>query len=214
MSDRIPRTPPDALPITDEALAAITVGAPARLDGPVVLAPPDPAWPAFSEAEAAAIRVALGSRVVLLEHCGSTSVPGLPAKPIIDMVLEVPDAADEPAYVPDLEAAGWVLRIREPDWYEHRLFKGPRVSVNLHVFSAGCPETRRMLAFRDHLRADDADRALYRRTKEALAARTWRYVQHYADAKSTVVAEIMVRAMERADAARAGTATNQDPSDP
>ena len=81
-----------------------------------------------------------------------------------------------------------MLRVREPDWFEHRLFKGPRVNINLHVFSAGCEETRRMLAFRDHLRTDAVDRALYQRTKEELAARTWRHVQHYADAKSTVVA--------------------------
>ncbi len=110
------------------------------------------------------------------------------------MVLEVPDSADEPAYVPDLEAAGYVLRIREPEWFEHRLFKGPDVNVNLHVFSDGCAETRRMLAFRDHLPRDDADRELYQRTKRDLARRTWKYVQHYADAKSEVVADIMARA--------------------
>jgi GrpB-like predicted nucleotidyltransferase (UPF0157 family) len=202
MSDRIPRTPTDAPPITDEALAAITVGSPVRVDGPIHLAPPDPAWPAAFDTEAATIRAALGARVLLLEHCGSTSVPGLPAKPIIDMVMEVADTADEPAYVPDMEAAGWVLRIREREWYQHRLFKGPRANVNLHVFSAGCPETRRMLAFRDHLRVDEADRERYRLTKEELAARTWRYVQHYADAKSAVVAEIMGRAMARADTPR------------
>ena len=202
MSDHIPRTQLDATLVTDEALAAITIGAPVRIDGPIVLALPDPAWPRTYATEAAAVRAILGERVVLLEHCGSTSVPGLPAKPIIDIVLEVVDSADEPAYVPDMEAAGYVLRIREPDWYEHRLFKGPRVNVNLHVFSAGCPKTRRMLAFRDHLRTDEADRELYRRTKQELAERDWRYVQHYADAKSAVVAEIMVRAMARAGAAQ------------
>src|SRR5438132_1215336 len=84
------------------------------------------------------IRSALGDRVVRLEHGGSTSVPGLPAKPIVDIVLEVPDSSDEPAYVPELEAAGYVLRIRERVWFEHRLFKGPDTNINLHVFSAGC----------------------------------------------------------------------------
>ena len=124
-------------------------------------------------------------------------MPGLAAKPRIDIVLEVADTTDEPAYVPDLEAAGYLLRVREPDWFEHRMFKGPTADINLHVFSAGCEETRRMLAFRDHLRSDHADLALYQRTKEALAARTWRHVQHYADAKSEVVAEIMARALAR-----------------
>ena len=82
-------------------------------------------------------RLALGDRVVRIEHTGSTSVPGLSAKPIIDISLEVPDSADEETYVPSLEAAGYVLTIREPDWFEHRLFKGPDTNVNLHVFSAG-----------------------------------------------------------------------------
>lgn len=189
---------PDASPISDEALAAVTVGPLVPTDATIDLVPSDPSWPETYTHEAAVIRSVLGDRVVLLEHVGSTSVPGLCAKPIIDMVLEVPDSADEPAYVPDMEAARYTLRIREPDWYQHRLFKGPRASINLHVFSAGCPETRRMLAFRDHLRVDDADRALYQRTKEALAARTWRFVQHYADAKSGVVQEIMDRALTRA----------------
>ena len=67
----------------------------------------------------------LGDRVRLLEHAGSTSVPGLAAKPIIDMVLAVADSADEAAYVPSMEAAGYVLRIREPDWHQHRLFQRP-----------------------------------------------------------------------------------------
>ena len=93
--------------------------------------------------------------------------------------------------MPALEAAGYVLRIREPNWYEHRLFKGPDTAVNVHVFSPGCVEVERMLAFRDHLRADAGDRALYERTKRQLAARRWKYVQHYADAKSAVVGEIV-----------------------
>jgi GrpB-like predicted nucleotidyltransferase (UPF0157 family) len=136
----------------------------------------------------------LGDRVVRLEHAGSTSVPGLPAKPIIDMVLEVPDSADEPAYVPDMEAAGFVLRIREPEWFEHRVFKGPETNINLHVFSAECAEVDRMLLFRDWLRTNAADRELYTSAKRELAARDWKYVQQYADAKTTVVQEIMARA--------------------
>jgi GrpB-like predicted nucleotidyltransferase (UPF0157 family) len=190
---------PDADPVlrSDEELAALTVGALVTHAAPIELVPSDPTWPATYEREAAAIRAVLGERVVLLEHVGSTSVPGLAAKPRIDIVLEVADTADEPAYVPDLETAGYVLRVREPDWFEHRMFKGPGADINLHTFSAGGEETRRMLAFRDHLRTDPADLALYQRTKEALAARTWRHVQHYADAKSEVVAAIMARALAR-----------------
>lgn len=116
------------------------------------------------------------------------------AKPRIDIVLAVSDSSDETTYVPPLEAAGYVLRIREPDWHEHRVFKGPDLDVNLHVFSAGCPEIRRMIVFRDHLRRNAADRLLYERTKRALAKRRWKYTQHYADAKTRTVEEILARA--------------------
>jgi GrpB-like predicted nucleotidyltransferase (UPF0157 family) len=126
-------------------------------------------------------------------------VPGLAAKPIVDIVLAVPDSAAEASYVPPMEAAGWVLRIREPDWFEHRLFKDPGWTVNLHVFSAGCPEIDRMLAFRDRLRADDADRLRYEAAKRELAARHWTYVQGYADAKGEVIGSILADA--EADAA-------------
>jgi GrpB-like predicted nucleotidyltransferase (UPF0157 family) len=179
----------------DESLARITIGGPQPLAGRIEIREYDPAWPDLYAREAERIRGALADRVIRLEHAGSTSVPGLPAKPIIDIVLEVPDSADEPAYVPDLEAAGYVLRIREPDWFEHRLFKGPDTNVNLHVFTTGCVETDRMVLFRDWLRESDQDRELYARAKRELAVREWKYVQQYADAKTEVVAEIMTRAL-------------------
>jgi GrpB-like predicted nucleotidyltransferase (UPF0157 family) len=178
-------------------LRAITVGDLQPVSGPIELVDYDPAWPGLFDRVAERIRAALGERVVLLEHSGSTSVPGLAAKPIIDITLAVPNSADEEAYVPALEAAGYVLRIREPDWYEHRMFKGPDTKVNLHVFSAGSPEIDRMLGFRDRLRSNAADRDLYERRKRELAAREWTYVQDYADAKDAVVAEIVARALRR-----------------
>ena len=118
----------------------------------------DPEWPRLYEREEERIRSVLGDRVIRIEHAGSTSVPGLPAKPIVDIVLEVPDSSDETSYVPALEAVGYVLRIREPEWYEHRVFKGPDTNVNLHVFSPGCVEIERMVGFRDWLRTHDDDR--------------------------------------------------------
>ncbi len=107
----------------------------------------------------------------------------------------MPDSADEPAYVKALEDAGYVLRIREPEWFEHRYFRTDDGAIQIHAFSAGCPETDRMVAFRDWLRANAADRELYERTKRELAARDWKYMQQYADAKTGVVAEIMARAL-------------------
>src|SRR5262249_62317874 len=100
-----------------------------------------------------------------------------------------------------LEPRGYVLRIREPDWFQHRLLKGPDTNINLHVFSQGCPEIERMLVFRDRLRGDDAERELYEQTKRDLARRDWDFVQHYADAKSEVVEAIIARARAGADAA-------------
>ncbi len=136
----------------------------------------------------------LGPVAVEIHHTGSTSVPGLAAKPILDITMAVPDTIDEPAYVPALEAAGYVLRLRDPEWFEHRLFKGPGIEINLHVFSVGCPEIEAMTRFRDHLRADAADRRIYEETKRALAARPWATVQDYADAKTEVVEAIKARA--------------------
>jgi beta-N-acetylhexosaminidase len=183
--------------LREASLSAVTIGERKLLDGPVVLSDYDPSWPELYAREEERIRAALGDRALLVEHVGSTSVPGLAAKPIVDVVLAVLDSADEESYVPTLEAAGYVLRIREPDWFEHRLFHGPDTEIGLHVFSADCAEIERMLAFRDRLRADEADRELYLRTKRELAARTWRYRQHYADAKSEVVKEILARALPR-----------------
>jgi GrpB-like predicted nucleotidyltransferase (UPF0157 family) len=114
------------------------------------------------------------------------------------MLLVVANTADEPAYAPDLQAAGYVLQVREPDWYEHRMFKGPDTDINLHVFSAGCPESERMLLFRDWLRSHADDRQLYERTKRELARQSWKYVQNYADAKTEVVRAILARAQQAA----------------
>jgi GrpB-like predicted nucleotidyltransferase (UPF0157 family) len=181
-------------PTTDEKLRAAWVTEPPRLTGRIQVVDYEPEWPRLFRREAQRIGAALGERVVQLEHIGSTSVPGLAAKPIIDILLVVPDSSDEPAYVPDLEAAGYVLAIREPEWFQHRCFKGPDTDVNLHVYSPGCPEIERYLLFRERLRAHPEERARYQRVKRELAERDWTYVQEYADAKTEVVEEIIARA--------------------
>jgi GrpB-like predicted nucleotidyltransferase (UPF0157 family) len=161
----------------------------------VSIVPYSKEWPRTFDVERDRIRSALGAVALDVHHAGSTSVPGLRAKPIIDVALVVPDSVDEGAYVPGLEAAGYVLRLREPDWFEHRLLRHEDPAVNLHVFSLGCVEVDRMLAFRDHLRVHEEDRRLYEWTKLALAEREWATVQDYADAKDDVVADIMSRAV-------------------
>lgn len=179
---------------TDKEMNEITVGERKPHNAQVFLQEYTPEWRRLYEQEAAWINRALADRVKLLEHVGSTSVEGLPAKPVIDIVFEVADAADEEAYVPPLEQAGFRLHIREPDWYEHRLFKSSRTDVNLHVFSQGEEETKRMLAFRDRLRSSEDDRERYAADKRRLAAKKWRHIQDYADEKTAVIQSILTGA--------------------
>ena len=164
-----------------------------RHDGPIFLATYDSEWAVTYDSLATAIRETLGETAVEVEHVGSTSVPGLDAKPIIDIDLIVPDTTDEVSYVGPLEGLGYEFILREPDWFEHRLLRHSEPPVNLHVFSTGCDEHTRMIAFRDRMRADDAMRDRYRDAKRELSGRTWAYVQDYADAKSGVIREILAQ---------------------
>lgn len=184
----------DRKPVTEEQILAALVDGQKPNQQPIRLCDYNPDWPALFEKEAHRIRAAVGGQIIALEHIGSTSVPDLSAKPIIDILLVVPDSSNEAAYVPQLEAAGYVLRIREPDWYEHRLLKGPDQDINLHVFSSGCPEINRHLVFREWLRSNEGDRLLYENTKKELAKKDWKFVQNYADAKTEVVEQILARA--------------------
>jgi GrpB-like predicted nucleotidyltransferase (UPF0157 family) len=196
-------TPTGRAPMSEEQIRKIVVGDVETSSGPIeplnrkiVLHEDDPEWPRLYAREEARIRAILGDRVVSIEHTGSTSVPDLAAKPIIDITMTVADVTDEDAYVPDLAAAGYVLRIREtePEWYDHRVCKGPDTNINLHTFSSGCPEVARMVGFRDWLRTHAADRKRYEATKRELAKHEWKFVQNYADAKSEVVDDIARRA--------------------
>jgi GrpB-like predicted nucleotidyltransferase (UPF0157 family) len=174
----------------------VTSGAEEPLGGPVQLSDYDPRWPLQFEAESKRIRDALREAAIAIDHTGSTSVPGLAAKPIIDMLLTVKDSTDESTYAPTLEALGYRLVVREPGWFQHRMFKLQDPAVNLHVFSVGCEEIGRVLKFRDWLRENAADRELYQCTKRALALKEWRQMQDYADAKTDVIKAILNRALK------------------
>ncbi|WP_410669241.1 GrpB family protein [Amycolatopsis sp. cmx-4-68] len=181
--------------LSEDEIESGWVGEPApQLNSAVTLVDYDPEWPALFEREAERIRGALGERVLVLEHVGSTSVPGLCAKPCVDILLEVPDSDDEDAYLPDLTAAGYRLVIREPDWEKHRCFKGPDTNINLHVYSPGNGQTERYRLLRDRMRAHPEERDLYAAKKRELAAKEWKYIQQYADAKTEVIEEILGRA--------------------
>lgn len=185
----------DPMPMSEEQIRQVTVGELKPFNSQITLVEYDSEWPVQYEREAERIRGILGPRALQIEHIGSTSVPGLVAKPIIDILLVVADSSDESSYVPALEAAGYILRIREPDWHQHRLFKGPDTNINLHVFTVGSNEIVRVLMLRDWLRKNADDRNLYAEAKRQLARQNWRYVQNYADAKSNVIEGIISRAV-------------------
>lgn len=182
-------------PYATDADPSKPVNAPTVINGPVTLVEYDPAWPQMFRREEARIRKALGDRALRIEHVGSTSIPGIIAKPCIDILLVVNDAGNDDAYVPELQDAGYVLRISEDvdGWGPHRVFKGPEVNLNLHVLSKGSPEIHRFLEFRDWLRTHPEDRDRYAKVKRSLASRTWQHIQDYADAKDDVVREIRQR---------------------
>jgi GrpB-like predicted nucleotidyltransferase (UPF0157 family) len=156
----------------------------------------DARWPNKFAQHAAVIARALGDAALTIEHIGSTSVPGLAAKPIIDILVVVNDSTDESVYLPQLEAAGYVLRVREPDWNEHRMFRTLERDVHVHIYSAGCPEIQRNLVFRDRLRANVADRQRYEQTKRELATKEWRDMNDYAAAKTEVIESILAAASQ------------------
>ena len=160
---------------------------------PVVIVDYDPAWPERFEAQRARIAAALHD-VERIEHIGSTSVPGLPAKPIIDIVL-VPVGLIDHAVAP-LEAAGYQLRVREPG---HRMLRTPNRDVHVHLWEERS-EVHRHLLFRDYLREHPDDCDLYAAAKRDLATREWGDMNDYADAKSPAITDITGRADAWADA--------------
>ena len=159
----------------------------------IIIADYDPAWPAKFERHRSAIAAALGDAALGIEHIGSTAVPQLAAKPIIDILVVVADSANESTYCPQLQAAGYELRVREPEWNEHRMLRTPGRDVHLHVYSAGCEEIQRNLGFRNHLRSHAQDRRRYEEVKRALARNEWPDMNAYAAAKTEVIQSILAR---------------------
>lgn len=157
----------------------------------------DPAWPERYRAIASRIQAALGPTALQLSHIGSTSVPGLAAKPVIDIDLTVPDPTAESTYVPALATLGFTLIIREPSWHQHRCLRLDAPRVNLHVFGPDCPESIRHLMFRDWLRTHPEDRALYERAKRA-SLDGQQLVSDYNQRKEPVIREIYDRLFKAA----------------
>lgn len=151
----------------------------------------DPAWPRWFAAERGRIAGALGDTARRIDHIGSTAVPGLAAKPILDIDLSVPDVENEGAYLEALLAAGYRLRVRE---HGHRMVRTPGRDVHIHICTLGSQWERRHLLFRDWLRHDARDRAAYEQLKKLLAQHDWADMNAYAQAKGPLIAEITTRA--------------------
>jgi GrpB-like predicted nucleotidyltransferase (UPF0157 family) len=161
----------------------------------IILADYDPEWPLRYGRQSRLIADALGGTLLRIEHIGSTSVPGLAAKPIIDILAVVPSSADESSYVPPLVAIGYSLRVRQPSFFEHRMLRTPARDVHLHVFSPGAPEISRNVIFRDRLRHSAEDRARYEALKRGLAAQDWPDMNAYAKAKTDIIESIIAAAI-------------------
>ena len=188
---------------TPEQMAAALVGEPPATWQSIIIEDYDPAWADRFAAASSLLGEALSGLIIAIEHVGSTSVPGLPAKPIIDIDLLIEDTADESRYLPALEELGYRLILREPWWYGHRMLVSPAEDVHLHVWPAGAPEPVRHRLFRDWLRAHSADRDLYAATKRRLARDTVHRPGDYSLAKNDVIDDIYERIFA------AGTETNQ-----
>jgi GrpB-like predicted nucleotidyltransferase (UPF0157 family) len=174
----------------DEYLDRILVGG--REKREIVIADYDPTWPTRFEDERERIRGALGAVALRVEHFGSTAVPGLAAKAIVDVLVTVEDL-DE-TLVPALEAAGYELRVREAG---HLMFRTPARDVHVHLWADRDPEVQRHLLFRDRLRDSIADRDSYEQLKRRLATRDWDDMNDYADAKADLISAIVARASAR-----------------
>lgn len=180
-------------PSVIDAIPPVPVNMPTPVHGQIALVDHDPEWPEMYAREEIRLRRVLGERALRIEHIGSTSVPELCAKPCIDILLTVADSSDEEAYAPDLIASGYVLRIREPGWHEHRMFNGPEITLNLHVFTEDDAIVNTYLDFRDWLRGHPEDRERYVAEKRRLASMHWKTLGDYADAKDDIVREIKQR---------------------
>ncbi|SNR85430.1 GrpB family protein [Blastococcus mobilis] len=173
----------------DHCLDSVLIGG--REPVRVVVSNYEPAWPARFAAVKARIHAALGETALAVEHIGSTAVPGLAAKPIIDVLVVVSDVEDESSYASALEGAGFALRVREPG---HRMLRTPGKDVHVHVHEPDAQAVTDYVDLRDWLRVDPADRSRYAAVKRDLAQRPWPDMNHYADAKSEVIQQMLGRA--------------------
>jgi len=193
------RSSPRLNPRIERRLAQTLIGD--RQPGPVCLVEYHDGWPVRFARIRERLADALGITARTIEHIGSTAVPRLAAKPIIDVLVTVDDVEDEGGYAPALMALGYELRVREPG---HRMFRPPSRDTHVHVWAEGSREHRDHVLFRDRLRQSATDRDAYAQLKRELAAEDWPDVNYYAEAKGPFIDEILKRARPAPQARRAG----------
>jgi GrpB-like predicted nucleotidyltransferase (UPF0157 family) len=185
-----------------EQMDTALVGEWPRKSDSIVIEDYDQAWVDRFAAASSSLHDVLDEMIIEVEHVGSTSVPGLAAKPIIDIDLVVADTADESRYVPTLERLGYRLVLREPWWHGHRMLVSLAGDIHLHVWPQGAPEPIRHRLFRDWLRSHPEDRELYAATKRRLARDT--HPNDYSLAKNAVIDQIFARIFAADGEARSG----------
>jgi GrpB-like predicted nucleotidyltransferase (UPF0157 family) len=168
-----------------------------RFDPAVRIVGYDPAWPEMAAAEIARIAVAVGAEAVRIDHVGSTAVPGLAAKPIVDLQLAVADVDARSLYVEPLEGLGYLFApdSASPDFHLFGLPAARPRTHHLHVCAAGCEHERRHLAVRDYLRAHPDEIAAYAELKWGLIARAPGDRLAYIEGKDSYVAALELRAL-------------------
>jgi len=165
-----------------------------RADDPPAVVPYDESWPSCYAGWEARLSAQLGDVAQRVEHVGSTSVPGLAAKPVIDIQVSTADLAAEHLYSAPLERAGVQLRYRDDQHRYFRPFAGRPWDVHVHVCAVGSRWERRHLLFRDYLRATTEARAAYAEVK-FVASLLWRGDRMgYNAAKTRVILDIMEKA--------------------
>jgi GrpB-like predicted nucleotidyltransferase (UPF0157 family) len=184
---------------TPEQMAAALVGEPPAQWQSIVIENYDPAWPDWFAAARSRLDEVLDGQIIGIEHVGSTSVPGLAAKPIIDIDLLLADTSPEARYLPALEGIGYRLVLREPWWYGHRMLVSPAADVNLHVWPQDAPEPIRHRLFRDWLCSHPGDRDRYAAAKRSLAQATAAEPGDYSLAKNEVIDDIYARIFAAGD---------------
>ncbi len=173
----------------DDYLDAVLVGC--REERELILVDYTPTWASRFASERVRILEALGDVARRVEHVGSTAVPGLAAKPTVDILVAVDDPDNEDGYLDAMEGTGYELRVREAG---HRMLRTPERDVHVHVWKAGSDDERRHLLFRDWLRHAPDDRALYESVKRRFVGETFTDMNYYARAKGPVIQEITRRA--------------------